>query len=459
MPSKLNIPPHPKNFIESMRRYGYDHSTSVADLVDNSISAQAKNIWIDCYPSPEDLWLSITDDGKGMTNRELITAMTLGAKDPNKERKTGDLGRFGLGLKTASFSQCRQLTVISRRGKNPISAAKWDLDLIEKDNAWSLLEFNKKDLSKLPKDLRSLEADGTQVLWQNLDSIEGDTKEEKASDLNEKIALIKDDLSLIFHRFLNLLNKSLKDKINIYINDQQLSPIDPFLTSNAATQLLNAEKIKNKDGSTVELKAYILPHHNKLNSDEKKIIEGRKGLTGGQGFYFYREKRLISYGGWQGMQRLKELSKLARVQVDIPNSLDKEWITRVNKSGMSPPMKVRKVMQRLIDKISGRSIKVYKQRGKKKIVQKNLLWKKLVEEGFISYEIDYDNVAIKDFMKKTSKSSQKELLKILKKISKDLPLESIYHDYADSPEKTEAGQSNIDDEIENLLKGLLKNEK
>ncbi len=456
MPKKILIPPNPKNFIESLRRYGYDASTSVADLVDNSISANADNIWIDCYPAEMDHWLSITDDGNGMSSKELIKAMTLGAKDPKKDRKGGDLGRFGLGLKTASFSQCRKLTVITKKNNSKLAAACWDLDLIEKDNAWSLIELETSDLKKLPSNLREIASHGTQVLWQNIDTIEGETVEETSDDIDERLTSIRQDLSLIFHRFINTSGKKSKGKVKIFLNENIIEPTDPFLESNNATQRLHEEIIKT-DGKEVHLKAFVLPHHNKLSAEEKKIIEGKKGLTGGQGFYFYREKRLISYGGWQGLQGLKELSKLARVKVDIPNSLDSEWVTRVNKAGMSPPLRVRKAMKKLIDTISGRSVKVYRQRGRKRIIQEDLLWSKTQKDGSITYEIDLGNSKIKDVLSEVPKGTQKKLVSILNQIANDLPIEAIYHDYSDKPAELEKGQEEYNIKLEQILKDLNEN--
>lgn len=456
MTKLINLPPNPKNFIESLRRYGYDASTSVADLIDNSISAESNNIWIDCFPSKKDHWLSITDDGFGMNRKDLINAMTLGAKNPKKDRDTGDLGRFGLGLKTSSFSQCRNLTVVSKKKNSPIVAACWDLDIIEKDNAWSLIELEKPDLKNLPNNLREINGSGTQVIWQNIDTIEGETRQERSNDLDERLSTIRGDLALIFHRFINTSKNTAKGKINIYLNNNFIDPVDPFLESNSATQRLRDEKI-GKGKNQVNLQAYILPHHSKLNSEEKKIIEGKKGLTGGQGFYFYREKRLISYGGWYGLQGLKELSKLARVKVDIPNSLDKEWITRVNKAGMSPPLIVRKAMKKLIETISGRSVKVYRRRGRKKIIQKDLIWSKTETDGSITYEIDLTNEKIKDLINDVPKATKNKLIGVLNQVANDLPIEAIYHDYSDKPIELERGQESYQIKLEKLLEHLNEN--
>ena len=452
----IDLPPNPKNFIDSLRRYGYDASTSIADLIDNSISAESENIWIDCFPANKDHWLSITDNGFGMTRKELIIAMTLGAKDPKKNRETGDLGRFGLGLKTSSFSQCRNLTVVSKKKNSPLVAARWDLDLIEKDNAWSLIELEKSDIKNLPDDLREVNGSGTQVIWQNIDTIEGETLQERSNDLDERLLTIRGDLALIFHRFINTSKNKDKGKINIYLNNNFIHPVDPFLESNSATQRLRDEKI-GKGKNVVNLQAFILPHHSKLNAEEKKIIEGKKGLTAGQGFYFYREKRLISYGGWHGLQGLKELSKLARVKVDIPNSLDNEWITRVNKAGMSPPLIVRKAMKKLIETISGRSVKVYRRRGKKKIIQKDLIWSKTTTDGSISYEIDLTNKKIKDLINEVPKATKNKLIEVLNQVSNDLPIEAIYHDYSDKPIELERGQESYQIELEKLLRDLNEN--
>ena len=104
--------PEASSMIETFRAIGYSIEAAVADIIDNSISARAKNIWINFEWEGSETWLAVKDDGSGMNNDELVQAMRPDSKNPLDDRSTKDLGRFGLGLKTASFSQCRLLSVI-----------------------------------------------------------------------------------------------------------------------------------------------------------------------------------------------------------------------------------------------------------------------------------------------------------------------------------------------------------
>ena len=156
------------NFISSLRDVGYTFEIAVADVLDNSITANAKNIKIVALVEPN-LEFAMLDDGDGMTAAELVEAMRLATRNPNEKRDKKDLGRFGLGLKTASFSQCRRLTVVTRKDKTTF-ARQWDLDLLAKENEWLLVTPNHADLCDFPMIDELLESDhGTLVVWQNLD--------------------------------------------------------------------------------------------------------------------------------------------------------------------------------------------------------------------------------------------------------------------------------------------------
>src|SRR5690349_3391180 len=122
--------PKPKSTLNSYRSFGYSVQTAIADIIDNSITARAKNIWINYVWDGSKSYLSILDDGLGMDLIELIDAMTPGSKNPQDNRESHDLGRFGLGLKTASFSQCRRLTVVSKKKDTILIKRCWDLDYV-----------------------------------------------------------------------------------------------------------------------------------------------------------------------------------------------------------------------------------------------------------------------------------------------------------------------------------------
>lgn len=238
--------------------------------------------------------------------------MRLGSTDPREERAIGDLGRFGLGLKTASFSQCRRLTVVSRQ-HGEIAAFTWDLDTVVKENSWSVLERTDFDSIFAIDELPST---GTMVLWEKVDRLTGRNGAGKV-DYERVISESQDYLSLVFHRFLS--GERNTQKISISINGRALDPIDPFNIANEATQASPEEVVC----PGVTLRSFTLPH---ISTYEDKREYDRYGLPGGylrnQGVYSYRAKRLIIFGTWFGLAKKTALTQLTRVKIDIGTDQD-----------------------------------------------------------------------------------------------------------------------------------------
>ncbi len=330
------LPPYAPTLIESTRAIGYTLEAAIADIVDNSISALASCIDIFFFPVG-DSYIAILDDGCGMDTDELETAMRYGSQSPNEKREANDLGRFGLGLKTASLSQCRTLTVVSKQD-SCIEARCWDIDHVLETNDWSLLIFDsEEELDVIPQieELRKLKS-GTLVVWQNLDRLKVGTLDFKRS-MGKKMDDVRNHLSLVFHRYIS--GESGIKKMLLRMNNVPVDFADPFL-SKRNTQVMSDEII-NIYGSKVVVRPYILPHISNLTTDEIAALGGKEGLRKTQGFYVYRNKRLLVWGTWFRMMRQAELSKLARVQVDIPNELDNLWTLDIKKSTAMPPEEVR----------------------------------------------------------------------------------------------------------------------
>ncbi len=193
--------PNPKSTINSYRSFGYNLSTSIADIVDNSISANAKRIYIDFIWKGSSSSISIIDDGNGMSLDELIIAMTPGSKNPDDKRDENDLGRFGMGLKTASFSQCKSLTVITKK-ENALNFRCWDLDYINNNDKWVLLNYSSSiENIKKVENLTS----GTMVIWEKMDRIVGESREDNETVKNafySELKTVSDHLSLVFHKYI-----------------------------------------------------------------------------------------------------------------------------------------------------------------------------------------------------------------------------------------------------------------
>ena len=250
----ISLDPEPRILIESLRDIGYSFNSALADIADNSITANANSVTIFAIPDDE-FRIAIIDDGDGLTRDELRKAMRLGSADPRAERNLHDLGRFGLGLKTASFSQCRRLTVASRKD-GQIHAFTWDLDIVAETNAWTVME--RDDVKRIPF-IEELGDSGTLVLWEKLDRLTGSRGSGRVN-YTRIISEAQDHLALVFHRFITG-ERGIK-RVSIVVNGHELEAIDPFNTSHKATQRYDPERVC--PGVTVQ--AFTLPHRSQYKS-------------------------------------------------------------------------------------------------------------------------------------------------------------------------------------------------
>ena len=427
----LNIQPSPLALVQSLRDIGYSMESAVADIIDNSITAGADNIHVRFAWNEGNPWIAVIDDGCGMSHAELTDAMRLGSKNPLEEREENDLGRFGLGLKTAAFSQCRQLTLISQ--KNGMTACReWDLDLIEENPAdgWRLRVIEFSDLQKdkvIAGPLSALQGDGTIVLMRKLDRYDGMEKK-----LNSLIKHTRTHIELVFHRFLSPRrgNKSIK----ILLNNDALTAFNPFNPTHPATQELPVQSI-HVDGQSVKVQPYVLPHYNKISRSEYEKYSGTGGYLQNQGFYVYRNRRLIISGTWFRLIKKEELTKLLRVQIDLPNSLDYLWKIDVKKSHASPPEAIRNELKLIIDRIAAAGKRVYRQRGKKLAnTVKVPGWVRKAAEGKITYEINRDHPLIEQVKESLPAEKQRGFNDLIFMLEGSFPTELFYSDVAKKPE-------------------------
>jgi len=197
-----SVPPGAPALVGAMRATGYDLETAVADIIDNSISASSKTVRIIISEEGRSSWIAIADDGAGMDAATLLRAMTFGGINPNDPRAPEDLGRFGLGLKTASLSQCRRLTVFTRAPKGEVEVRCWDIDVIEATHQRALLREAQTPLleQRFRKELKA-QRSGTVVLWEVLDRLgheDGDA--EIADRLQRTVPRLEQHLGMVFHR-------------------------------------------------------------------------------------------------------------------------------------------------------------------------------------------------------------------------------------------------------------------
>ncbi|MBR6949615.1 MAG: ATP-binding protein [Bacilli bacterium] len=413
--------PFAPNLIESMRSLGYSFETAIADLIDNSISANASKI--DILLSPIDNpYLIILDNGYGMNSKELEEALRYGAKNPLERRENNDLGRFGLGMKSASLSQCRKLVVASKKD-GAISCFSWDLDYIIQNKEWMLLEYGSEEIEKLPQiELLKALPSGTYLMLENFDRISSSTYDLNTT-LNSYMNSTIDHLALVFHRFLN-------DGVDIYVNNNKIIPRDPFLTTNRGTQPLPEQFITINDNK-IRIKPYILPYINKLTAEDLQKVGGKEDLRTNQGFYIYRNKRLIFWGSWFRLTRKEELSKLARVMVDIPNDLDEVWGVDIKKSTVHLPDVIKKNLYSCIEESVFKSKAVHEYRGRKEKNNKdiNYIWERVeLRDNCYEYKINRDLPQIQLFEESLDSNQLKYFDKIITNLEKMFPSTSLYID-------------------------------
>ena len=419
--------PNAAKLIESMRSIGYSFETAIADIIDNSIYAECNNIQINFNAFVKEPYLLIFDDGFGMDELELENAMIYGTKNPNECREQGDLGRFGLGLKSASLSQCREMIVISK--KHILNAYSWDLDYVIETNEWAVKKYSSQEIDKLNlpeiEELKKMDS-GTIVLWKRFDRF-SDIREKFEDEFLKKIEILECHIALVFHRFLN----KKEGHIKIFLNKSEILPVDPFLTNNMSTQPKPTQTM-DIYGEKVVVKPYILPHINKISIDEMASLGGKEKLRSSQGYYIYRNKRLIIWGQWFGQYPKNELQKLVRVKVDIPNSLDKIWEIDIKKSAAVLPFVIKKNLGLTINRALEDGKRVFHFRGRKKNDQLKIeyIWDRIVDRGRISYKVNRNHPVLKDFFDRIGNNVNMEQFLML--LEDYLPIQQLYNDHAEN---------------------------
>lgn len=350
--------------LEALRGLGYSTEDALADIVDNCISAGASEVRIDFrWEGGDRAFVSILDDGRGMNDPELEAAMRLGDKSPLDERSRNDLGRFGMGLKTASFSQCRSLTVASKKEGGSESCLRWDLDEIaaRDDGAWALIEGAAECSQERLTPLDGL-LSGTLVLWEKLDRIV--TEGYNADHFLKLIDRVETRLAMIFHRLL----EGPRPVLRLLINGKAVEPWDPFLMGHPAKPWNSPIERKWTPVGMVEVECHVLPHKDMLTTAVCDQAAGPDGWNSQQGFYVYRNGRLLLAGGWLGLGHgrawnREEAQKLARIRLDIPNTADADWKIDIRKATARIPVYLRKWLTTLAEDTRNRARRVFAYRG------------------------------------------------------------------------------------------------
>ncbi len=410
------VQPNVANFIKSIRDVGYTFDVAIADIIDNSISAKATTIKILALSQPN-LLVSILDNGYGMAENELVEAMRLASKNPYIQREKNELGKFGLGLKTASFSQCKRLTVISKKN-NIISIRQWNLDYIEEQNEWLLITPDKVlyEDNIYFQELEKLDS-GTLVIWEKIDRYKKDR-------FSSKIDKLIDHLSLVFHRFLE---KNF-NPLNIYVNEKKLKAFNPFNPEHMATLEKKTEIIRFSNYK-IEVTPYILPHHSKISKIDWDYYATNDGYTKSQGFYLYRENRLLIYGTWWGLLKPSDATKLVRIKIDITNEQDELWGIDVKKSTANPITELKQDLKRILQESIKDGVKPYSKRAKK-IEDKTTInfWDLAINDKKIYFKINKEHPIYKKLENRLDENTKILFDIFLKSLEYYIPLEAIeYH--------------------------------
>lgn len=434
-----NAPPKASAMVEALRGLGYNTSTALADIIDNSIAAGASEVRLEFIWAEEQSRILCLDNGKGMSARELDLAMRLGERNPLEERSAADLGRFGLGLKTASFSQCRRLTVAAI-GSDGMQSLRWDLEYLANspDDGWHLLEGIHPGSEAFFETL-SHAGKGTLVLWEVLDRIV--TTGSTVQDFLNLADKVEQHLSMVFHRFL----EGTRPRLKILLNNQPIKPWDPFMVDHPGKPF-NPPVFRHPTCKGVEAECHVLPHKDMLSADDFERVGGPEGWTAQQGFYVYRNERLLVAGSWLGLGAGRswtkdEAHRLARIRIDIPNSVDADWKIDIRKSTARPPVYLRGWLTKLAEVTRARARRSFAHRGRPTLLDNKQVaqaWKVERLADGIRYRIDSEHPAVRGVLDDAGLLLP-QIKAMLRVIEETVPVQRIWIDTAENKETPSTG--------------------
>ncbi len=428
------IPHIPKadTLVGSMRSMGYSFHDAIADIIDNSISAHSTYVKLFLPRTSEEVMVvGILDDGDGMPKATLFEAMRYGSADCAEERDEQDLGRFGLGMKAASLSQCRVLTVVSKHG-GEVNGYTWDFNIIQREKDWVIQELTPEEIYALPhSDKLSSLVHGTLVLWRDFDVLSKANKGMVFNALDNLKEPLSKYLGLVFHRYLK---DASKNKFTIHINNGKVKALDPFLENHPKTTTKKERTIDIRDSKGVErlicIKPYVLPYITSLSDKDKQLLGGVEDLRLKQGFYVYRNRRLIIWGTWFNMHRRGELTKNVRIRVDIPNSLDDIWGINIMKKQAVIPDNIKHRMRKIVEEAMEISTTQQKHRGRRENTTTiDYIWDRMEgRDKTYYYQINRNSKVYQMILSKLSAEAAMYLDMLVSEIEKNIPIQQIYLD-------------------------------
>lgn len=401
--------------VKTLSYSGYTLKSALADIIDNSISAGASEVKINFnFDNITELnkWnVQIIDNGKGMNSNELENALKMGSCNMDDIREKTDLGRYGLGMKTASFSQADYLQVTSKKKDDQITSKAIDKQLIEESNSWIGLDFD----DEIDRDL--IKNHGTIVEWKKLRFIENNSN--PINDMVEHIKEAIDYLGMIFHRFIK------SGKVVIKVQDLPVEPWDPCFTQDLRTTIISNEQIKYEN-ELISIKAYILPSSKQLSPTEEQKQFKNDALKY-QGFYVYRNDRIIIPGGWLDINKLSKHSKFncVRISVDLTSNFDSIFNVDFLKTNIIFPQSINEKLKRIAN--TARS------QAKERIIKTGLshakilndrdknVWNVKESKDGLEYSINYEHPLISEYIKYIPTESIDNINKLLKLLVSTVP--------------------------------------
>lgn len=352
MPESVVVPPQAARTIEGLRDTGYEASDALEDIIDNSIAAGASEVVVRVWMSPMgEPFVTVCDNGHGMDEAGLVNAMTYGSA---ARQSPASLGKFGLGLKTASTAMCRQLTVVTRSETETTTyAATWDLDYVQESDEWWLQrpEATPEQIRLLDESARG--GPGTLVIWNKVDRLIGEYKNPTGAAakkaLERRVEEFRNSLALTYLRYLR--GDPPQKQVRIILNEVEIEPWDPFDMDYGTELLLDQDvdvEIRDNDvtpTTSFKLRAFALPPRSELTKDQQDYARIQ---TSNQGFYVFREGRLLARGTWLGLRRVEPHLNLSRIEFSFSHKLDDLFQIDIKKSRIQLQSDLQDHLRRLV---------------------------------------------------------------------------------------------------------------
>ncbi|MGP8217093.1 MAG: ATP-binding protein [Bacteroidia bacterium] len=434
--------PNPEYLIKSIAEQGYSLETSLADLMDNSISANADKIEILIKMNEEPFTLFLADNGEGMDCNSLRDCMKFPSNSPEAVRDQVDLGRFGLGMKTASFAQTRSFTVISKKkGDTNYSARTWDVGCLKKEG-WKIIVNTESEIKELITTYQELseahlnkfnlfEAN-TIVVWKGLYKFENylDESNRKIALQREITEVTSEHLSVVFHRFMERQKKPLLIRVNNII----LKPFNPFPTKFPDFRSIEYKQ-RNFREDTIKMEGFVLPSRS-IDETKQGLSEWtttNRSLTDMEGIYIYRSDRLIRFGDWNGIIKKSPRMQLARLKVEVGNNVDHLLHLNVAKSQITIPYDLKQAFLRYIIILKDEAEKEFFNRGintfagAKKEDKINLFSKVATNKG-VMLEMNKDFPLLSNLKKGLNKGQQLNLDILIRMVNNSINKIKHFHE-------------------------------